>query len=456
MANWRDYLIKKNPNIFPQEQQSYNINDLGQGSGSMSDNSRMVGFSQNQQPNPAMDLPPNQSYDTIKPNPIVGNEQSAMPQYSYEDPNPQSMNVVPPVSSQPVKSVGGEKSAHASLANPAERKTGLQPMADASNDSAKSIYENENPDFDKMTKGQIMNWYFTQGKKKDEEIAKAEEADAKRRMWSTMAGGVATAFQGSGKFDWDTLNKTIDAGSYKTKELKAQRAKIAEAPDKMKMMEGADLGAMSDSQKSAMAHAEARRLGIKVDPSATYNDLAPFLKAAQEREITKMTLDEKSKTAGKEKQLSAAEIDRLDKVNMGLRAIEDMSAALSEGHSTYSVFGDNPYTESARRFSEAIGRLESGGAIGEKEAKEFRAMAPTHFDSPEMKQHKLLKMKEEFNSRLSNLSGEKTFGAGERMKTVASKNKIERAKSDYNNPAATPEQKSRLAAFLKANGVQVK
>jgi hypothetical protein len=102
--------------------------------------------------------------------------------------------------------------------------------------------------------------------------------------------------------------------------------------------------------------------------------------------------------------LSGEEKKRFDSVKMGYKAVEDMEKALQSGEWTFSLVGDNKYTIGARNWSEAIDRLQSGGAINKEEEARFRAMAPTLWDSAEMQKYKINKMREEMTSRLG------TFG----------------------------------------------
>ena len=85
---------------------------------------------------------------------------------------------------------------------------------------------------------------------------------------------------------------------------------------------------------------------------------------------------------------------------MGAKAIRDMRAALSNGDNTFSIIGDNDFTESQRRAAEAFGRIQSGGAINKDEEERFLAMGPNVFDSAEMQQKKLNKQQAEFDARL--------------------------------------------------------
>jgi hypothetical protein len=54
-------------------------------------------------------------------------------------------------------------------------------------------------------------------------------------------------------------------------------------------------------------------------------------------------------------------------------------------------------------WEEAIGRMQSGGAINKEEAARFRALAPTTGDTPEIRAQKLSQMRYEMGARLKTL-----------------------------------------------------
>lgn len=97
---------------------------------------------------------------------------------------------------------------------------------------------------------------------------------------------------------------------------------------------------------------------------------------------------------------------RFDSASMGLNAVDQMSSALASGNNTFSVVGDNDFTKARRNFAEAIGRMQSGGAIGKDEAKTFLDMVPTMGDSDEMKASKLNDLAVEMGLRVKNLGFE--------------------------------------------------
>jgi hypothetical protein len=80
---------------------------------------------------------------------------------------------------------------------------------------------------------------------------------------------------------------------------------------------------------------------------------------------------------------------RYDLAAQYLKAVGDMKTALAGDVNTFSVIGDNPYTEASRRAAEYFGRLQSGGAINKEEEKKFNKMAPGFTDSSDIQQLKL-------------------------------------------------------------------
>lgn len=157
--------------------------------------------------------------------------------------------------------------------------------------------------------------------------------------------------------------------------------------------------------------------GVKVDPSVSmydakqlYGDAGELLKAklsaqakqaanplegllAQER-LDKMMREKKDEAfkktpEGKLQGLSSGDKARYDNVIMGLGAVKGMSDALGAGDWTVHPIGDNNFTLSQKQWEEAIGRMQSGGAIGVQEGEKFRKLAPGALDSAEIRNKKL-------------------------------------------------------------------
>lgn len=101
--------------------------------------------------------------------------------------------------------------------------------------------------------------------------------------------------------------------------------------------------------------------------------------------------------AGK-KPLSAETVQLKAKVRMARNGLEDMKKAFAGGSNTFSLIGDNDFTEARNRFIEGLGRLQSGGAITDDEVKNFKNLIPHVTDSRAIQLKKLQSMSELLNS----------------------------------------------------------
>lgn len=99
--------------------------------------------------------------------------------------------------------------------------------------------------------------------------------------------------------------------------------------------------------------------------------------------------------------LNSEDRKRVDNIVMGRQALNDMAKSLGSGSNTFSLVGDNDFTFARTRWEEAIGRMQSGGAIQKDEAERFRKLIPKVTDSEEMQWEKLQKMQKEMDQRLS-------------------------------------------------------
>lgn len=115
----------------------------------------------------------------------------------------------------------------------------------------------------------------------------------------------------------------------------------------------------------------------------------------KEREITAKASEKKKLSGDEQKVVSYAAAN--------LKAIQDMRKALANGDNTFTVYGDNNFTEAARRAAENFGRLQSGGAINKDEEARLLDMLPRSSDSKEMKATKLANIEAEMNARITGL-----------------------------------------------------
>jgi hypothetical protein len=105
------------------------------------------------------------------------------------------------------------------------------------------------------------------------------------------------------------------------------------------------------------------------------------------------------------KPLNEGQQKTVDYASATLVGLRDMRSALKNGDNTFSVIGDNNFTEARRRAAENFGRLQSGGAITKDEEERFISMLPTWKDDAAMQERKLAKLEAEMNSRIQGVGG---------------------------------------------------
>lgn len=130
-------------------------------------------------------------------------------------------------------------------------------------------------------------------------------------------------------------------------------------------------------------------------------------KMRQEREQRELEKTPK----GKLSKMGADQKARFDNVVLGIDAITGMENALAGGSNTFSFFGDNDFTRNERKWEEAIGRMQSGGAISDPEAERFRQMIPGVRDSKEQQAKKLADMREIMEQRFGTFGFDKSQAA---------------------------------------------
>ncbi len=94
---------------------------------------------------------------------------------------------------------------------------------------------------------------------------------------------------------------------------------------------------------------------------------------------------------------------RYDNVTMALGALTGMEGAHGAGDNTFSLIGDNDFTRNRTKWEEAIGRMQSGGAISNEEAERFRSLIPGVRDSKDQQVKKLADMRAEMESRFNTM-----------------------------------------------------
>jgi hypothetical protein len=162
-----------------------------------------------------------------------------------------------------------------------------------------------------------------------------------------------------------------------------------------------------NSRSSVLYRGMAQRMGLPIrgDESA-YNlkeqmpNVKEFLQSRDMDLRERMASMRGQGGVAKPKILSGEQQKVVSNSSMALSAIDDMRNALKKGTNTFSIVGDNDFTEARRRFAEGFGRLQSGGVIGEEELKNFEALAPRATDTAKQQQDKLRRMEAELRSRI--------------------------------------------------------
>lgn len=160
---------------------------------------------------------------------------------------------------------------------------------------------------------------------------------------------------------------------------------------------------------ATMTQLERMNLKLKERELATKGFADPLAQEMKYERLDKMKreradADFKRTPEGRLQSLSAEQKQRLDNAKLGLTSVQGMAEALlGQGQNTFSVIGDNDFTQQRGLFEEALGRMQSGGAITADEAARFKAMAPTFRDSADMQRKKLVQLQNEMASRLGTL-----------------------------------------------------
>ena len=140
---------------------------------------------------------------------------------------------------------------------------------------------------------------------------------------------------------------------------------------------------------------------------------------------------------GKLSKMGAAEKQRLDNATLAVKSVQGMADALAKGENTFSLIGDNPFTQQRTQFEEALGRMQSGGAISKEEELRFKKMAPTLMDSAEIRQQKINDLNAEMIKRIGTM-GFKPEELGLEVKDVSKSIPKSRGLADFLTGGLTP------------------
>lgn len=160
-------------------------------------------------------------------------------------------------------------------------------------------------------------------------------------------------------------------------------------------LQGVAAGGKSATEAFEMAGAARAKLA-----EATAKERLEAAKTAGEFDVKTQKSSAKAKTLSS---LNSSDKQRFDNLNMAVKGIREMRDAIAKGENTFSLWGDNDFTAARDRAVEAVGRMQSGGAIGEEEGDRFKRLLPTTFDSAEMQQKKLQAIEDEMSSRFETL-----------------------------------------------------
>jgi len=228
-----------------------------------------------------------------------------------------------------------------------------------------------------------------------------------------LVGGFLSSYsnQGAAAFR-ENVQRSIDM------DLAQQNKKLDALKDSKKMSEtllGQLRQQLGDNEKANMAWQSLiyQKLGSELDAnSAMYKSklVAENAKLGATETFNKAKLERENLFAKsmEPKKLGAEAQQRLDNAKMALIGVQQMKQALKSGHNTFSIVGDNPFTMGRDKYVEGLGRMQSGGQIGEKEMETFKRMAPRAVDNAKMQEFKLQQMEAELTRRIQALEGKST------------------------------------------------
>lgn len=196
-----------------------------------------------------------------------------------------------------------------------------------------------------------------------------------------------------------------DVESYYANAEAKQAAAAKEAKEDSYKERDFDFKTKDAQQKAESNRIQQERLAQQAKETKDYRNQMLNL---SERKVGITEKNQETKLAPKslEKRLSSLsgeETKRLDNIVMGTKALDNMQKALLEGTNTFSLVGDNEFTMAREQWNEAIGRMQSGGAIGVEEAENFKKLVPGVRDSRPIQLAKLKQMKEEMAARLKTM-----------------------------------------------------
>jgi hypothetical protein len=245
--------------------------------------------------------------------------------------------------------------------------------------------------------------------KYDPEMEAAKSKASQRELMAQLGGSSAklgAAIAGTGRpVDTSFYQRQAAMAGREPKELQQRKKQVAEYLDKKNknQLELAKLEGDQAYKDKQIALAEERNKLTKSKQEQDKQLKMAELAAKKEKEkLTDEPKNYEQKLAG----LKGEERKRFDNASMALEAVDNMAKALAKGDDTFSLVGDNDFTMASSMYEEALGRMQSGGAINAEENVRFRNMRPTWTDSPEIQRKKLQTLLSEMSTRLGSLGFE--------------------------------------------------
>lgn len=288
--------------------------------------------------------------------------------------------------------------------------------------------------------------------------------DASGFNWQAAIGGLGSAIAGKGSTGADEIINTQEKN--RQKKLDQFDKQKASAVEDMKISQQSDAidpnSAASQNFRKiievnfpsvAKAYGPMWSNVTAADQDAIFKPLqlkeqieARKQQAQMQMDLKREEIKRKNMPDERLKNLSGTDKARFDNVQMVLKGIDDMGAALDNGQNTFSVVGDNDYTAASRRATEAYGRMQSGGAINKEEEKRFEATLPGMRDSKEMQRKKLMVQRDEMISRLKTLGfNPQDIGYQPRDFNYGSNNEASYDFSDFDQPGLVDTVAGKIA-----------
>jgi polyhydroxyalkanoate synthesis regulator phasin len=222
------------------------------------------------------------------------------------------------------------------------------------------------------------------------------EQDSTNFLGSLLAQGVASLGAGIQGGDIAQVGRSFEAGRQRAEQDRKAKALIDPKSE--------------ESKRRRMVFQKAMGFSIPEEYSATDLNDPVVLQSIRDKKMQAMAPKGGIGIGGvrqekpeKKKKLGVEEAKTLFNISTAYNAIQDLKDAVKKNVNKYSLIGDNEYTESANRFKEGIGRLLSGGAIGDEEGKNFLNLIPTIRDSDETAKRKLEKMDQDLTFKYKTL-----------------------------------------------------